>query len=129
MSLSLSLFTAAPRLERGDVVFARVCRAGAGGVGLACVAGAEFKARGLGVLRGGVVVRGVPPAATARLVAEARGGGSATGSILAALAKDFAFEVAVGDNGRLWLEATVPGDNHARVVALVSALQAWWTAL
>ncbi|KAF2155790.1 hypothetical protein K461DRAFT_290784 [Myriangium duriaei CBS 260.36] len=90
-----------PMLAAGGLVYARVARVERGGeVEIECVDPATGKSGELGVLKGGTVVD-VSPEFARRLVLGAEKGGVV---VLEELGSKMGFEVAVGRNGRVWID-------------------------
>jgi len=91
-----------PKLEAGDSVYARVKAAGRGeDVEIECVSPNSGKADGMGPLKGGTVFN-VSPAFARRLM---MGPGKGGFVVLEELGEKLKFEVAVGRNGRVWVES------------------------
>ncbi|GAM82707.1 hypothetical protein ANO11243_006910 [Dothideomycetidae sp. 11243] len=90
-----------PQLSSGALVYARVARVEKGGeVEIECVDASTGKASGLGPLKGGVVVD-VSPAFARRLMLGSKGGVV----VLEELGAKVGFEIAIGRNGRVWVDA------------------------
>ncbi|GAB7359560.1 hypothetical protein MBLNU230_g6748t1 [Neophaeotheca triangularis] len=92
-----------PQLKSGDLVYARVKTAGKRGeeVEVECVNSATGKAEGMGPLKGGMVWE-VSPGFARRLMLGGKRGGVV---VLEAVGDKCRFEVAVGRNGRVWVDA------------------------
>jgi exosome complex component RRP40 len=91
-----------PKLEASDLVYARVCRASKGeDVEVECCNSATGKAEGMGPLKGGMVFE-VHPAFARRLMLGAGKGGVV---LLEEVGEKVRFEVAVGRNGRVWVDS------------------------
>lgn len=91
-----------PQFDSGDLVYARVCRTSKWEeTELECVNSATGKAEGMGALKGGMVFE-VSPAFARRLMLGAKKGGV---GILEEVGEKVKFEVAVGRNGRVWIDS------------------------
>lgn len=93
-----------PKLESGDLVYARVCKAGSNGaeeVEIECINSNTGKAEGMGPLKGGMVFD-VSPGFARRLMQGRKKGGV---GILEMVGEKIRFEVAVGRNGRVWVDS------------------------
>jgi exosome complex component RRP40 len=118
-----------PNLKQGDLVYARVLSVGVGAgteVELTCVNPATGKAEpgGLGPLTGGMVFD-VSTGLAARLM---KAGEAASVVVLEELGKKLeskgGFEIAVGRNGRVWVDCSSNSDIGVRVtIALGQCLQ------
>lgn len=102
-----------PRLERGDVVYARVTTASKHlAPELQCVS-KRNKADGFGPLAGGLVLSCSLAHAAALLRKDC--------FVLSRLGREFPFEIAVGHNGRFWLNAVTPPRTLLAAQALINA--------
>lgn len=91
-----------PKFESGDLVYARVSKCSKwDDTELECVNPATGKADGMGPLKGGMVFD-VSPAFARRLMMGAVKGGVV---VLEAVGEKVKFEVAVGRNGRVWVDS------------------------
>lgn len=91
-----------PQLKSGDLVYARVSRAVKGeDVELECVSPSTGKSEGLGQLKGGMIFN-VSTSFARRLMMAGSAGGV---TILEALGEKLNFEIAVGRNGLVWIQA------------------------
>ncbi|EMC98176.1 hypothetical protein BAUCODRAFT_67161 [Baudoinia panamericana UAMH 10762] len=91
-----------PQLKAGDMVYARVSRASKyEETELECVSASTGKADGMGPLKGGMVFD-VSPSFARRLM---MGNGKGGVIVLDEVGEKARFEVAVGRNGRLWLDS------------------------
>ncbi|EEP81942.1 conserved hypothetical protein [Uncinocarpus reesii 1704] len=113
-----------PQLKNGELVYARVLSVGVGPgaeIELTCVNPATGKAEpgGLGPLTGGMVFD-VSVGLTGRLMSS---GGSGGVVVLEELGKKLesqgGFEIAVGKNGRVWVDSSAGGAEGIKVVAAV----------
>ncbi len=96
-----------PKLESGDLVYARVSRASKfEDTELECVSPATGKSDGLGPLKGGMVLN-VSPAFARRLMMGTDKEGRSEGGVvvLEEVGEKVKFEVAVGRNGRVWVDS------------------------
>ena len=99
-----------PKLEAGDLVYARVCTARKGeDVEVECFNSGTGKAEGMGPLNGGMVFE-VSPAFARRLMLGAVKGGVC---VLEEVGEKVRFEVAVGRNGRVWVDSGRVGSTVA----------------
>ncbi len=102
-----------PRLERGDVVYARVTTASKHlAPELQCVS-KRNKADGFGPLAGGLVLACSLAHAAALLRKDC--------FVLNRLGREFPFEIAVGHNGRFWLNAVTQPRTLLAAQALINA--------
>jgi exosome complex component RRP40 len=102
-----------PRLERGDVVYARVAVASKHlAPELMCVS-KRNRADGFGVLTGGLVLSCSLAHAAHLLRKEC--------FVLHRLGREFPFEIAVGHNGRFWINAVTPARTLLVAQALINA--------
>lgn len=102
-----------PRLERGDVVYARVTTASKHvAPELQCVS-KRNKSDGFGPLAGGLVLSCSLPHAAELLRKDCY--------VLNRLGREFPFEIAVGHNGRFWLNAVSPARTLLAAQALINA--------
>lgn len=91
-----------PKFESGDLVYARVSKYSKwDDTELECVNPATGKADGMGPLKGGMAFD-VSPAFARRLMIRSGKGGVA---VLEAVGEKVKFEVAVGRNGRVWVDS------------------------
>lgn len=100
-----------PQLRSGDLVYARVSRASKWeDVEVECVTSSSGKADGLGVLKGGMVFD-ISPAFARRLMMGTDKEGRSKGGIviLEEVGQKIKFEVAVGRNGRVWVDGETIG--------------------
>ena len=96
-----------PNLKTGDLVYARVARCQRDeDVELECVDPATHKANGMGPLKGGMVF-GVSPSFARRMMMGTDRGGVSKGHVvvLEEAGQKVRFEVAVGRNGRVWIDS------------------------
>lgn len=102
-----------PHLLSGDLVYARVSRAVKGeDVELEGFNSATGKSEGMGQLKGGMVFE-VSPAFARRLMMGSKGGVK----ILEGVGEKIRFEVAVGRNGRVWVDS-----GNVRTIAAIGRL-------
>lgn len=96
-----------PKLESGDLIYARVKAAGKGeDVEVECFNSSTGKADGLGPLTGGMVFNVSPAFARRLMMGTDREGRSKGGVVvLEEVGEKVKFEVAVGRNGRVWVES------------------------
>lgn len=91
-----------PKFESGDLVYARVSKCSKwDDTELECVNPSTGKADGMGPLKGGMVFD-VSPGFARRLM---MGGGKGDVVVLEAVGEKVKFEVAVGRNGRVWVDS------------------------
>lgn len=96
-----------PQLKAGDLVYARVSRTSKWeDTELECVSASTGKADGMGPLKGGMVFN-VTPAFARRLMMGTDKEGKSKGGIvvLEEIGEKVKFEVAVGRNGRVWVDS------------------------
>jgi exosome complex component RRP40 len=96
-----------PKLDAGDLVYARVSRASKWeDTEIECVNSATGKAEGMGPLKGGVVFD-VSSAFARRLMMGTDKEGNSKGGVvvLEEIGEKVRFEVAVGRNGRVWVDS------------------------
>jgi exosome complex component RRP40 len=96
-----------PQLKSGDLVYARVSKASRWeDTEIECVSSTTGKADGMGPLKGGMVFD-VSPGFARRLMMGTGKDGSSKGGvvILEELGEKVRFEVAVGRNGKVWIDA------------------------
>lgn len=114
-----------PKLESGDLVYARVCKAGSNGaeeVEIECINSNTGKAEGMGPLKGGMVFD-VSPGFARRLMQGKKKGGV---GILEMVGEKVRFEVAVGRNGRVWVDSGSVRTTAALGRLLVGADEGMW---
>ena len=91
-----------PQLKAGDLVYARVCKAGGGeDVEIECFNSATGKAEGMGPLKAGMAFNISPGFARRLMMGKAKGGVC----VLEEVGEKVRFEVAVGRNGRVWVDS------------------------
>nr|OQO29663.1 hypothetical protein B0A51_02271 [Rachicladosporium sp. CCFEE 5018] len=91
-----------PQLKSGDLVYARVCKAGKGeDVEIECLNSATGKGEGMGPLKGGMTFE-VSPGFARRLMLGRKKGGV---MLLEGVGEKVKFEVAVGRNGVVWVDS------------------------
>ena len=92
-----------PKLESGDLVYARVAKAGSSAeeVEIECINSNTGKAEGMGPLKGGMVFD-VSPGFARRLMMGRKKGEVC---VLDMVGEKIRFEVAVGRNGRVWVDS------------------------
>lgn len=91
-----------PNLRSGDLVYARVAKTGRWEeTDIECVNSATGKSEGMGPLKGGMVFD-VSPAFARRLMLGSKKGAM---YVLEALGEKVRFEVAVGRNGKVWVDS------------------------
>jgi exosome complex component RRP40 len=108
-----------PKLENGDLVYARVSRASKfEDTEIECVNPSSGKADGLGPLTGGMVFN-VSPAFARRLMMGTDKDGRSKGGVvtLEEVSEKVKFEVAVGRNGRIWVDS-----GSVRTTAMIGRL-------
>ena len=96
-----------PQLKAGDLVYARISRASKWeDTEIECFNSATGKAEGMGPLKDGMLFD-VSPSFARRLMMGTRKDGSSKGGvvILEEIGEKFRFEVAVGRNGKVWVES------------------------
>lgn len=113
-----------PQLKGGDLVYARVKAAGKRGedVEVECVNSATGKAEGMGPLKGGMVFE-VSPGFARRLMLGGKKGGVV---VLEEVGEKCRFEVAVGRNGRVWVDSGSVGEVIGIGRLLVQADEEGW---
>ncbi|KAK5111886.1 hypothetical protein LTR62_004618 [Meristemomyces frigidus] len=96
-----------PKLESGDLVYARVLSAGKGeDVEIECFNSATGKAEGMGPLKNGFVFDVSPSFARRLMMGSDKEGRSKGGVVvLEEVGEKVRFEVAVGRNGRVWIDS------------------------
>ena len=96
-----------PNLKAGDLVYARVCRVSKWeDVEIECVSSPTGKAEGMGPLKGGMVFEISPAFARRLMMGTDREGRSRGGVVvLEEVGEKVKFEVAVGRNGRVWVDS------------------------
>lgn len=103
-----------PQLKQGDLVYARVCRVSKwDDAELECVNSNTGKADGMGPLTGGMLFD-VSPAFARRLMMGGKKGGVV---VLEEVGEKVRFEVAVGRNGKVWVDSS-----SARETVLIGQL-------
>lgn len=114
-----------PKFDSGDLVYARVARCSKwDDTELECVNPATGKADGMGPLKGGMVFD-VSPAFARRLMIGATKGGIV---VLEAVGEKVKFEVAVGRNGRVWVDSGSVGTTLSIGRLLKGADEEGWDA-
>ena len=96
-----------PQLKAGDLVYARVCRASKWeDTEIECVNSATGKGDGMGPLKGGMLFA-VSPAFARRLMMGTDKEGRSKGGVvvLEEVGEKVKFEVAVGRNGKVWVDS------------------------
>ncbi|SMR61844.1 unnamed protein product [Zymoseptoria tritici ST99CH_1E4] len=96
-----------PQLKSGDLVYARVCKASKWeDVEIECVNSNSGKAEGMGPLTGGMVFDVSPGFARRLMMGTTKDGKSVGGVVvLEEVGEKVRFEVAVGRNGRVWVDS------------------------
>lgn len=96
-----------PQLKTGDLVYARVAKTGKfEDVEIECVHSSTGKAEGMGPLNGGMLFEVSPQFARRLMMGTSKEGKSKGGIVvLEEVGEKVRFEVAVGRNGRVWIDS------------------------
>ncbi|KAK5114225.1 hypothetical protein LTR85_010290 [Meristemomyces frigidus] len=96
-----------PQLKAGDLVYARVCKASKwDDTEIECFNSATGKAEGMGPLKGGMLFNISPLFARRLMIGTDKEGRSKGGVVvLEEMGEKVKFEVAVGRNGRVWVDS------------------------
>lgn len=117
-----------PQLKAGDLVYARVCKASKwDDTEIECFNSATGKAEGMGPLKGGMLFHVSPVFARRLMMGTDKEGRSKGGVVvLEEVGEKVKFEVAVGRNGRVWVDSGSVRETLAVGRLLVQADEQRW---